>query len=630
MATSVMPITFKPGFEAHYTKLGGWKRHGLPYSCPASHYKKISDRPWQLECLASLEDKRHWIVTAPMASGKTLLICALVFKKLAKDSALRVLISVPQTVIADGFTAEKFEVEGERVNWTICGRNDLCSDSRDPIASSTIAHTLHWLNRPASLEVEDRVLVCTHATLAEAYGREPRAFRNVLVVIDEAHHALCAEGQNMAVQNKLGALISHAVADHIELGLTTATFFRSDTCDIIPAKHLDKFTRYRLGFPEFLESIRPFKHFSYDFLLYEESWFDALKGLFARRIGKTIVYIPHSNSSASVGKKHHDVRLVIRAIAGTDEPVVQDADKPVMRVKRGNRWLKVVNLVDEEGRGPKKEAIARAHRGGDAAALDVIIALQMFREGANWEWADRSIIIGPRHSLVDLLQTIGRLFRRPKGRAKDHANVVHLLSKGLTDDAQEIRDNLNNFLKAVFASMLLEQLFTPPACFTERTDKSFKPRLTLSDYLGTVCEPEILLTKIFDDLLEWRQKNGSTGVDAAFERITKEALEPYGLGHVAHQVAALLKAACLRRMVKLRGISASVLDVNLLDTNPLDFTLAYTSGLYGIKDLHSLRTRLHGAFVSYEEARAYARAHGIRTGEQWRQHIRSLRQQEPA
>lgn len=639
-----MAITCKPGFSASYLaepRLGAWKAHGQTYKWAKHKYKRLTDRPWQHTCFNRVKDQPYWIVNAPMAAGKTLLICALAYTKLVKNKKLRVVISVPQTVIADGFVSDKFELPaGKRVDWHVSARNDLCNDNRDPVANSTIEHTLRWLRRPASLEVEDRVLLCAHATLAEAFSRDPSVFKDLLVIIDEAHHATCVEEQDLRLQNKTGAIIGHALEGHIELGLTTATFFRSDTADIVPAKHLSRFYLYRLSFPEFLENIRPFERFSYDFMLYEVTWLDALNRLFDERIGKTIVYVPPVNSSASVGGKQCDVNLVLQAIAGCQNPIIRDADQPVMRVKRGKRWIKVVNLVDESFRGAKKEAIFRAQRSGKADAIDVIVTLKMFREGANWEWADRAVIIGPRNSIVDLLQTIGRLLRRPRAGAKPHAQVVHLLSKGLDDQdeeakRQETRIKLNDFLKAVFASLLLEQVFMPPArCLAVpregkiAAERQQKP--TLVELLDSVCEPEVLIAKILNDLLEWQQRYGAKDIKAlksAFDTITKDALVPRGLGHSVDDVVELIWSACTKRSSLMRGTSAKVLDIDLVDETPLDFMLAYTSGMYGIKDLRDLRTRLYDAFVSYQEACAGAKAAGTASRRQWVEHVRSLRRQ---
>lgn len=630
-------VVRKSGFNLKYrsVKLGEWVPHDQQYSAPKHSYKKLADRHWQQQCFHRVKDKRLWIINAPMAAGKSLLICAVAHAKMVSNPKLRVIISVPQTVIADGFVSEQLVLAcGTSLHWSVSARNDLCSDKRDPIANSTIQHALHWLKRPAGSELEDRVLLCAHATLVETYSADPGTFQDVLVVIDEAHHAVCTDTEGLRLQNRLGALVRHALDTQMEMGLTTATFFRSDTETIVPKSEISKFARYNLSVPEFLEAIRPFKRFSYDFLLYEISWLEPLCRMFQERLGKTIVYVPNVLSSASLGGKHCDTDLIIQAIAGCANPEVRDADKPVMLVKRKSQWVRVINLVDERGRGAKKEAIFEAQRSGNADGIDVIIALNMFREGANWEWADRAIIIGPRNSLVDLLQTLGRLFRRPKSGAKPHARVIHLLAGGVREQAnvEEMRVRLNDYLKAVFATMLLEQLFTPPVARKAKSDTPsegpVRPKLTLVELLGDIAAPNELIVEIFNKLMDYQQRYGTkdaTELKAAFEKMTKDVLDRYDLGHVAAEVASMIWTACTKRAKTM--CSAKMFDINLLSDSPLDFVTAYTSGLYGIRDFRDLRARLRESFTSYEECKAHARSMGIKNKAEWVAYVKKLRQE---
>ena len=70
----------------------------------------------------------------------------------------------------------------------------------------------------------------------------------------------------------------------------------------------------------------------------------------------------------------------------------------------------------------KRKRYSEVYLRDNPEALDTIIALGMFKEGADWIWADRSIIVGPRASFVDVIQMIGRLFRDAKG--KNHVKVI--------------------------------------------------------------------------------------------------------------------------------------------------------------------------------------------------------------
>src|SRR5204863_8921345 len=169
------------------------------------------------------------------------------------------------------------------------------------------------------------------------------------------------EDREIEIENQLGALVRYSLSnpDYIQLALTTATFFRGDRVPIIP--ETAQFTRYDLSYEEYFEGCRFLRTFSYDFVLYGSCFIDPLRQLFTQKIGTTIVYIPSVNSSPTLGDKAADVMGVLKAIAGTDTPVLSDVDQPIMRVRRGQKWIKVVNLVDETIRDKKLAVIHDAH-----------------------------------------------------------------------------------------------------------------------------------------------------------------------------------------------------------------------------------------------------------------------------
>jgi DEAD/DEAH box helicase. len=258
-------------------------------------------RDWQVRCLDELRGSRQFIINAPMASGKSLEICALASWWLAEDSSLKVIIAVPQTNIADGFRRNRIALpDGDRVEWAIKECHDLCRQS----PKSSTAHLLGFLHAAAhpSLNPMDRVLLCTHSTLVRAFKTDPAVFKNVLIVIDEAHHVRHSveDGVTAATQNQMGALVAFALQkpDTITLGLTTATFFRGDCLPIVP--DVSKFTRFNLAYDEFLGTCQHLRSFSYDFII-QADFFTPVKRLFQERIGKTLVYIPFVNSSYSIG-----------------------------------------------------------------------------------------------------------------------------------------------------------------------------------------------------------------------------------------------------------------------------------------------------------------------------------------
>ena len=257
----------------------------------------------------------NWIINAPTAAGKAFEICILAANRIKQDANLRVIIAVPQTIIGAGFRHNKIELpDGNRVDWHLHRKHDLCDEK----SRQSTAHLLKFLNGPTSQNAMDRVLLCTHATLGRAFGKNAAAFKNVLVIVDEAHHIKYGSNDELQVDitNKMGALAKCALhhRDTVQLGLTTATFFRGDQAPIIPDSA--DFAQFDLPYDEYLQTCRFLRSFSYDFVLYGSSFAEPVKHVFDRRIGKTIVYIPSVNSSSSIGTKTEDVSAVLRAIAG--------------------------------------------------------------------------------------------------------------------------------------------------------------------------------------------------------------------------------------------------------------------------------------------------------------------------
>ena len=91
----------------------------------------------------------------------------------------------------------------ELVDWVV--QHNLCHKQ----ATGTVASLLHFL-RGSHTSLGDRILVCTHATLAHAYKRlkahrQLAVLKDVVLWIDEGHHAKNAQiaGRDDTVSNSL-------------------------------------------------------------------------------------------------------------------------------------------------------------------------------------------------------------------------------------------------------------------------------------------------------------------------------------------------------------------------------------------------------------------------------------------
>src|SRR5690606_28878951 len=86
-----------------------------------------------------------------------------------------------------------------------------------------------------------------------------------------------------------------------------------------------------------------------------------------------------------------------------------------------------------------------------------------------WIWCEHALTIGYRSSLTEIVQIIGRATRDAPN--KTHARFTNLIAE---PDASEeaVTDAVNDTLKAISASLLMEQVLTPRFNFTPKNPQS--------------------------------------------------------------------------------------------------------------------------------------------------------------
>lgn len=93
-----------------------------------------------------------------------------------------------------------------------------------------------------------------------------------------------------------------------------------------------------------------------------------------------------------------------------------------------------------------------------AEDIDIIIALGMAKEGFDWPFCEHALTIGYRGSLTEIIQIIGRATRDSEN--KTHAQFTNLIAQpDAVDD--DVKLAVNNMLKAITASLLMEQVLAP-------------------------------------------------------------------------------------------------------------------------------------------------------------------------
>ena len=180
---------------------------------------------------------------------------------------------------------------------------------------------------------------------------------------------------------------------------------------------------------------------------------------------KTIIHIPSVNSRESTKDKIKEVEHIIEMLGewqGTDPATgFQLVKTPEGRV------LRIADLVDDEA--AKRDRVSAALK--DPAQkmnrdhVDIIIALGMAKEGFDWIWCEHALTVGYRSSLTEIVQIIGRATRDAEGKTR--ARFTNLIAE---PDASEeaVREAVNDTLKAIAASLLMEQVLTPRFNFTPK------------------------------------------------------------------------------------------------------------------------------------------------------------------
>jgi hypothetical protein len=97
--------------------------------------------------------------------------------------------------------------------------------------------------------------------------------------------------------------------------------------------------------------------------------------------------------------------------------------------------------------------------------IDVIVALGMAKEGFDWIWCEHALTVGYRSSLTEIVQIIGRATRDAEG--KERSRFTNLIAEPSADQGI-VAEAVNDMLKAISASLLMEQVLAPRYEFTPK------------------------------------------------------------------------------------------------------------------------------------------------------------------
>ena len=387
---------------------------------------------------------RYLLIKAPPASGKSRALMFLALDKLFNQGIKKVIVSVPERAIGASFASTRLTDHGFFADWVVDDENNLCTPGSE---TSKVGAVKRFL------EGSDTVMVCTHATLRFAHDAvDEELFSDTLVAVDEFHHVSADEG------SRLGELVRSLIANtNAHLIAMTGSYFRGDGVPVLEPSDEAKFTKVTYTYYQQLSGYKYLKTLGIGYHFYQGRYTDPAALLPVLDTDKkTILHIPSVQSGESTKDKYKEVGDIIDAIGVVER---QDAETGVIFVKRhtDGKVLKVADLVqDDPTERPKIAEYLRTM--SELDDIDLIIALGMAKEGFDWPYCEHALTVGYRGSLTEVIQIIGRCTRDSAN--KTHAQFTNLIPQ--PDAAEEdVRIAVNNMLKAITASLLMEQVLAP-------------------------------------------------------------------------------------------------------------------------------------------------------------------------
>lgn len=392
---------------------------------------------------------QYLLLKAPPASGKSRALMFLALDKILKQGLDKVIVAVPEMSIGGSFRDTELVKHGFFADWHVNPRYNLCTPGNE----GKVDRVLEFMN-----DANAHYLVCTHATFRFAYERigDAKKFNKTLVAIDEFHHTSAEAG------NILGGVIDDLMTNSTaHIVAMTGSYFRGDAVPILRPEDEAKFTQVTYTYYEQLNGYRYLKSLGIGYHFYQGRYFDALKDVLDLS-KKTIVHIPNVNSMESTGAKLDEVDRILDVIGNVES---RDPNTGIYRVKtRDGNILLVADLVTDNAQ--RVNVLNYLRNIKSASEMDIIIALGMAKEGFDWPWCEHVLTIGYRASLTEIIQIIGRATRDCEG--KTHAQFTNLIAQPDADD-EDVKTSVNNMLKAITVSLLMEQVLAPNITFKPRS-----------------------------------------------------------------------------------------------------------------------------------------------------------------
>ncbi len=389
--------------------------------------------------------RQYLLVKAPPASGKSRAMMFVALDKLANQGIRKVIVAVPEKSIGRSFISTDLMSHGFFADWKVAPYYDLC------VSGGSEGTKQEKVKEFLSPNTSAKILLCTHSTLRNAMKNIPNEKLNdVFFGIDEFHHT------SADAYNFLGELIRRLINEtSAHILAMTGSYFRGDAIPVMRPEDEAKFQpTINYNYYQQLSGYKYLKSLGIGYHFFTGKFISAIPEILDTT-KKTLIHIPNVNSKTTYTNKYDEVDDIIKCIGITENIDYYNRIYDV-RTPDG-RLLKVGDLVEDDAeRRNSLQTYLRQMKSRDD--LDILIALGTAKEGFDWAWCECCITIGIRSSLTEIVQIIGRCTRDCEG--KEHAQFINLIP--CPDAAQDdVSMAVNDFLKAISVSLLMEQVLAP-------------------------------------------------------------------------------------------------------------------------------------------------------------------------
>lgn len=407
--------------------------------------------------------RKYLLVKAPPACGKSRAMMFVALDKLENQGIRKVIVAVPEKSIGRSFNNTDLKSHGFFADWKVALYFNLCDSTNETEKKRRFVEFL----RP---DVPNQILICTHATLRNAMKEvSDEQVNDCLFGIDEYHHS------SADAYNGLGELVRRLITfTTAHIMAMTGSYFRGDAVPVMRPEDEQLFQpAVNYNYYQQLNGYKYLKSLGIGYHFFKGKYISAIPEILDTS-KKTLIHIPPVQGRDSYTDKWQQVADIIATIG----EVVDEEPEHFIKIVRTpeGKLLRVGDLV-EDNISQRRALQAYLQRMNKREALDILIALGTAKEGFDWQWCEVCLTVGIRASLTEVVQIIGRCTRDCEG--KTHAQFTNLIP---CPDATQENVNLavNRMLKAITASLLMEQVMAPKWNFrTSRDEEDIKDSRTI-------------------------------------------------------------------------------------------------------------------------------------------------------